>query len=219
MVTLLITSIIILGLVAIGIYYWQKPVTQNPSNELPPTTSPRALFSGEQLAAELPSTETNGHEIDWRSRLSDGNLSVLVEVKTLEGYSEALDVAVSQVASEPQLLKLASFVATNELKVNQKLAEAIMRSWEAKPNGQSTAKMLHFAALSDDAALYQKAVEKTLSFWREGKLADISAIELQALLNGEYWLLSSRVRSSGQGFVLKRTLSSARCELEGTTTN
>jgi hypothetical protein len=62
-------------------------------------------------------------------------------------------------------------------------------------------------------------VELSTSLYREGKLGDISAMELQALLNGEYWLLSPRERNSGTGFVLKRTLSSARRELEGTTNN
>jgi hypothetical protein len=77
--------------------------------------------------------------------------------------------------------------------------------------------MLHFAALSDDAETYRKAVELAFNLWRDGKLHDVSARELQALFNGEFWVLSSGVRSSGNGFVLKRTLSSARRELEGTT--
>jgi hypothetical protein len=71
-----------------------------------------------------------------------------------------------------------------------------------------------FAALSDDADVYQGAVEQALRFWREGKLSDVSAIELRALFDGEFWILSSRTRSSGAGFVLKRTLDSARRELE-----
>ena len=217
MVTLLITSVIILGLAAIGIYFWAKPNINGQSNELPLTAPPRALFS-EQPTPEPESSE-NGHEIDWFNRLKDGDLSVLVEMKSLENYPEALDEAVANVTSDAQLTKLASLIATNDLKVNRALAEAMMRSWNDNPNRQTTAKMLHFAALSDDAAVFQTAVENALSVWRERKLTDVSATELQALFNGEYWLLSARVRSSGQGFVLKRTLSSARRELEGTTNN
>ena len=75
-------------------------------------------------------------------------------------------------------------------------------------------KMLHVAALSDDATVYQAAVETALEFWRKGFLPKISPQELLAILEGEFWLLSSNTRSSGAGFLLKRTLSSARRELE-----
>ena len=76
--------------------------------------------------------------------------------------------------------------------------------------------MLHTAALSDDAATYETAVELALQSWREGKLRDVSAVELQSLFSGEFWLLSSAARSSGAGFVLKRTLANANRELAGT---
>ncbi|HJZ80521.1 MAG TPA: hypothetical protein VKD91_09250, partial [Pyrinomonadaceae bacterium] len=56
--------------------------------------------------------------------------------------------------------------------------------------------------------------EQALQLWHEGKLSAVSALELKALFEGEFWILSSRSRSSGAGFVLKRTLDSARRELE-----
>jgi hypothetical protein len=74
--------------------------------------------------------------------------------------------------------------------------------------------MLHIAALSDNAETLKTAVDVALRSWREGNLLDVSAIELQALFNGEFWVLSSRTRSSGAGFLLKRTLVSARRELD-----
>ena len=74
--------------------------------------------------------------------------------------------------------------------------------------------MLHLAADTDDAETYNSAAELALNVWQEGKLPDVSAAELHSLLNSEYWLLSSRTRSSGAGFILKRTLSRARRELE-----
>ena len=43
---------------------------------------------------------------------------------------------------------------------------------------------------------------------------DDNRAELQNLLNSEFWLLSSNTRNSGAGFVLKRTLSRAKSELE-----
>jgi hypothetical protein len=74
--------------------------------------------------------------------------------------------------------------------------------------------VLHIAALSDEAAVYQTAVESVLFFWREGRLTEISPLELRSILEGEFWILSSTTRSSGAGFLLKRTLAKVRGELE-----
>ena len=88
-----------------------------------------------------------------------------------------------------------------------------IREFQKTPNKNSTAKLLHAAALSDNAKNYERAIELVLLSWRDGSLADLSAKELQSLFNSEYWVLSSRTRTSGAGFVLKETLSSANREL------
>lgn len=95
----------------------------------------------------------------------------------------------------------------------QQAIEAI-RAYQQSPNRLSTTKLLHVAALSDDAKNYERAIELVLLSWRDGSLADLSAKELQSLFNSEYWVLSSRTRTSGAGFVLKETLSRANRELE-----
>jgi hypothetical protein len=213
MVTLFITSVLILGLVAIALYFWQKPANTE-TIDLPPTTMPRALFS-DSHSVEITTPEPDGHE-DLLARAKGGDLSALDEAKENSNYNEILNTLVSQ-SSEPNLLRLASYISRQNLPVNQALAEAMIQSWQVSPDRNTTAKMLHFAALSDDAETYRKAVELAFSLWRDGKLPDVSASELQALFTGEFWVLSSGVRSSGSGFVLKRTLSSARRELEGTT--
>ena len=74
--------------------------------------------------------------------------------------------------------------------------------------------MLHTAALTDDADIYRNAIESVLTYWRDKKLSEISNLELEALFHAEFWVLSSDTRSSGNGFILKQTLSSARRELE-----
>jgi hypothetical protein len=73
--------------------------------------------------------------------------------------------------------------------------------------------MLHIAALSDDAAIYQQAVETVLQVWRNGRLPEISSEELYALIENQYWMLASEAKRSGAGFVLKRRLVSVRREL------
>jgi len=216
MVTLFITSVLILGLVAIAVYFWQKPANTE-TIDLPPATMPRALFSDSQSIVETTAPEPLNRRADLLSRAHDGDLSVLDEVRENSDYTEILSALVIEASSEPKLLKLASYISQHNLPVNQALAEAMIQSWQVSPDRNTTAKMLHFAALSDDAETYRKAVELAFSLWRDGKLPDVSGRELLALFNGEFWVLSSGVRSSGNGFVLKRTLSSARRELEGTT--
>ncbi|HTG93597.1 MAG TPA: hypothetical protein VL866_13485, partial [Pyrinomonadaceae bacterium] len=44
MLTLLITSLVILGLIAVAIYIWQKPASTPDSIPLQPPPEPRALF-------------------------------------------------------------------------------------------------------------------------------------------------------------------------------
>jgi hypothetical protein len=217
MVTFLITSAFFVALFAIAIYFWQKPRSTDEHLPLPPEIPPRALFSETQAVVASEPAENGRRELITRA--TNGDLHAILEARDLDFYSEVLTAAVSEADSEAKLLKLASHVSQNSLPVNRSLAEAMISSWRNSPNRPTTAKAIHLAALADDAELFNNVVELALNLFREGKLGDTSAMELQALLNGEYWLLSSGERNSGTGFVLKRTLSSARRELEGTTDN
>jgi|SRR5215213_2247714 len=91
-----------------------------------------------------------------------------------------------------------------------------IKTFQESPNRNSTANLLHITAVADDAKNYGRAVELILLSWRDGSLSDLSARELQSLFNSEYWVLSSRTRTSGAGFVLKETLAGANRELEAT---
>lgn len=167
MVIFLITSFLALGLIAIALYFWQKPRKPETFELPPPPPPPGSLFS---------------------------------------------DFRVNQLISplEDQVLEEAPKV---DAKLFDNAIEAI-REYQKFPNRNSTAKLLHVAALSDDAKNYERAIELVLLSWRDGSLADLSAKELQSLFNSEYWVLSSHTRTSGAGFVLKETLSSANRELE-----
>lgn len=171
MLTFLITSVLVLGLVAIALYFWQKPAKTTDYIELPPPP-PAGLF-------------TNQPEL-------------LIE---------------SPPATEEQQPQAADDAADENREAKRQLAEQFIEAWQVSPDRASTAKMLHLAALSDDADTYRSAVETTLRVWRNGGIPDLSAAELQQLLNSEFWLLSSSTRNSGAGFVLKRTLSLAKREL------
>jgi hypothetical protein len=172
MVTFLITSVLVLGLIAIAIYFWQKPAQHIETYELPPPKA-TGLFAAEPD-----------------------------DVKA-ESKQQALTTAQTQ----PQENEAESRARKEE-------ANQFIESWQVSPDRKSTAKMLHLAATADDAETYGHAVEVALDIWQHGGIPDLSAAELQNLFNSEFWLLSTRTRSSGAGFVLKQTLARASRELE-----
>src|SRR4030095_2607633 len=223
MITLLISSVFILGLLIVAIYFWSRPPSTFNVNELPPPPEPRALFgeseTHEQIDAELIEDRLRESLL---SQAAAGDRSCLEKARQLKDralYDQVLTDLVRATTSDAQLFSLTSHITRNEWKVNKTLALACIDSWQKAPDKSSTTKTLHIAALSDDAETYGVVVEHALQLWREGKLPDLSAMELNALLNGEFWVLSSSSRSSGAGFILKRSLASARRELEGTNTN
>lgn len=217
MVTLLITSVFVFGLIAIAIFFWQKAANTSQPIELPLPPPPAGLFS-DFKPAELPSPTEDPKKAVIESA-TKGDKNALAQAHALNDstfYEEVLNLFIAQIDSEPKLLSLVSHVTRNELPVTKALAQRSIDYWKDSPDKNSTAKMLHLAALSDDAEVFRQAIELALNSWRNGKLPDVSAVELQALINGEFWVLSSNTRSSGAGFVLKRTLATAKRELEPT---
>ena len=219
MVTLLITAFAVFLLFAVGVYFWQKPSTDYSANILPPPPNPRGLFGEEpSTAAEterLALLSQRREEIFTEAANGDrAALAAAHQLGNSDFCNRVLDELVRVSDSDPKLLSLLSYLSQNELPVNRSVAEAVLSSWKRSPDRNGTARALHFAALSDDADLYRSAVENALQMWREAKLGGVSAVELRSLFDGEFWVLSSRSRSSGAGFVLKRTLDGARRELE-----
>ena len=216
MVTLLFTALSVLVLIAVAaVYFRQKPGNASQTMELPLLPKPAGLFSDFQ-PAQLPATADEPRKA-LLELAHTGDKKALHDAYAINDralYDEVLNTLVAQIHTDAQLLSLVSYVTRNELTLNKTLAQKTIDSWKDSLDRNTTAKLLHIAALSDDAATYGEAVEVVLDSWREGKLPDVSAIELQSLFNGEFWVLSSNARSSGAGFVLKRTLSTAKRELE-----
>lgn len=225
MVTFLITSFFVLAGLGIALYFWQKP--RSVAESEPPALAPgQGLFiDGTPHGKALAQAHADSEKADIAAakrrelveRAQAGDNSILDEARNIQDpdfYNEALDLLVAGADSDPKLLSLVSYITRHELPVSGKLAERFIDSYKRSPNRGSTAKVLHVAAISDDAEVYQRAVEAALMFWREGRLIDISAPELRSILDGEFWLLSSPTRSSGAGFLLKRALNGARRELE-----
>jgi len=223
MVTLLLTSVLIIGFLAVALYFWAKPTSSSNQAALPPRMQPRGLFSEpdttDPATPDSDQDEAENQRTQLVEKAEGGDKSALDQAQVLgdqDFYDQVLNLLVKNAETDAALLSLVSHVARHELPVNQNLAGTLLDSWKRSPDRNSTAKALHVAALADDAALYQTAVEAALQYWRSGALADISPAELLALFDGEFWVLSSRTRSSGAGFILKRTLANARRELGNT---
>jgi hypothetical protein len=231
MVTLLITSFLLLTAIILALYRWHSRASDEQTEyTLPPAqTTLRGLFSEEPASRRGGSWSADAAVEEritaLKARAAAGEKSALDEAHAAldpELYDSVLDALVQRAlqaeASDKALLALASYITRKEgLRTNAALARAIIESWKRAPDRPLTAKMLHLAARSDDARVYSEAVELAFELWRDGRTGDLTAEELRALTDGEYWVLSQSVRSSGAGFVLKRKLAHVRRRLEEAT--
>ncbi|HEY0728006.1 MAG TPA: hypothetical protein VGD38_08070 [Pyrinomonadaceae bacterium] len=169
MVILIFSSILAFGLIAIAIYFWQKPAKTSETIELPPPPS--------QLGSLFASADA--------AQLAEPN-----EAREPEPFADAENAG------------------------SKRLPHELIESWRESPDRVSTTRLLHAAALSDSADTYRNAIELVLDVWHKQGISEMSAAELQTLFNSEFWILSPAARTSGAGFVLKRTLSQAKRDLE-----
>ncbi|HKR00274.1 MAG TPA: hypothetical protein VJT09_06350 [Pyrinomonadaceae bacterium] len=222
MVTLFITSFLLLAGITYVIYLWQRPRSnQDPDLLLPPPPRPAGLFEDKALDEQLPVGKEMAGE-NWRRALMEraaaGDRETLPEARAVGDealYDEVLDRLVERADSDKSLLALTSYIARSDarLRTNALLAEKFTEGWGQAPDRNSTAKMLHVAALSGDAGVYRRAIETAYQFWRDRRLTEISADELRQLIESEFWILAPAVRNSGAGFVLKRKLAQIRRQL------
>lgn len=219
MVTLLITSFFIIGLIVVALYFWQKPARADKVELLPPPPELRGLFApddSEQSKLVEKQAPAEERRAEIRALAESGSKSALDEAHRANDdnlYQEVL-TRLTAGAEGPQLLSLVSYISRNNLRISSSLAEKFIESSKTAPTRNSTSEMLHVAALSNDARTYTTAVEAAMQFWRNDSLSDVSANELRSLIEGEFWVISSRERSSGAGFLLKQTLADVRRELE-----
>ena len=210
-----------LALTAAAYFFWLRPpYGRNPESELAP---PRfaGLFSSEQmpaLEADPNATEALRLRASLVDRARAGDVTTLSETHSLEDrelYCKVLDALIESAAdNHERFLALVSHISkSNELRGNKQLAEHLMALWEAAPDRRSTIEMMHIAALSDDAVVYQRAVELIIAHWQTGELKEFSPDELIELFESQFWILSPEARLGGAGFALKRKLAGVRGEL------
>jgi hypothetical protein len=192
---------------------------------LPEKTGPRA-FPPPGSALLFTSDAEAEEQIDNRrtmlaERAAGGDIAALTDAHAtgdVKLYGEILDALIDARARQGNLRDLVNHIASNNgLRTNARLAEQVIQSWELAPDRRSTIEMVYIAALSDDAGTYEKAVERAVEAWRNGKLSDFKPEELIALVESQYWELASQARSGGAGHVLKRRLADVRRDLVAAT--
>lgn len=229
MVALLITSFLLLAGITYVLYLWQRPSSHEETEfMLAPPPHAIGLFDDSAINETLPRQLPGGNPVTEEERnalierASGGDKEALHDAHATGDsalYDDVLDALVNRAETDKELLSLASFITRSErpLRVNISLAKRFMEDWKTEPDRNSTAKMLHVAALASDAGLYQVAIETAYQFWRARRLTGISADELRQLIESEFWILPPAMRNSGAGFVLKRKLAQLRRHLVAAT--
>jgi hypothetical protein len=182
------------------------------------------LFA-EQLEAEmmlrsLAEAELRAEEDRNRliQRASEGDLYAL-DLAHAEGdadlYREVLHRLVANTGGEAERLRsLAEYVVDSKvLRSSARFSNMIIELWGNSLDLRSLHYMLCLSALSDDDSSFLKAIDTAIKQWRLGRLKSVSGKGLLAIIECAYWLISSEVRASGSGFVLKQAISSVRREL------
>jgi hypothetical protein len=220
-----IITLVLLAAIAYSIYRKQRELgSYRTDAELGPVR-PRSLFDDSpeavarlrQLPEELSRAESE-RRAAMLARAREGDYTVLADAHRAGDPSlyAALLAELTRWAalSESNLRELASFVATDkELRASAALSDAYVEVWKRSPDLTTTARMLHLAALSDDADAFRRAVEAAATASREGRLAHLPAADLRALIESEFWVMSTDARVTGAGFVLKERLARLREEL------
>ena len=218
MIALLIISALLLGTGGYALFRRQHHEPPDDHELAPPAYS--GLFNEDteiDFEAEAQSAATRLRE-SLLQRAATSDLTVLEEAYRLGDhvlYNDVLDAALkaSAACQEGTGPLVSCIVQSKELRANRNLAEAVLEKWKASPESISGPDVLHIAALSDDASVFQTAIETFLSRLT-AVLPSLSPKKLRDLIESEYWVLSSEARRSPAGFVLKERIALARSELQ-----
>lgn len=190
---------------------------------------PKPAFDGLFPAPDVGSA-TDQSMVDTpaysRAKLLDrargGDLETLSEASAAgdpQLYQDVLNALIESASNNREAMGalVSHITARNELRANKRLAEYVIEEWKANPDAASTGEMAHVAALSDDAATYDSAVDLIASYWKAGRLPQLSAEQVIEIVESQYWILSHDARHGGEGFPLKIKFVKLRRELAAAT--
>lgn len=151
-------------------------------------------------------------------RAAEGDKVALDEAREYSDaafYRDILQALVARAEGDEEALRsIAEYIVDSRaLRSSGEFAAMMIERLSEAPDQSSLVGALHLAALSDDAAVFKRAVEVALRLFSEGRLPRISAEDFLATVESAYWLIEAEVRSSGSGFLLKRLIADVRREL------
>jgi hypothetical protein len=219
--TILFISILLLAFVAFTL---RRRKRRTPPIEPDPFPEPRrfdGLFA-EQHAEEmklLAEAEAERFAQQERGRLlgraAEGDKTALDEACVYGDaafYREILEAIVTQAEDDEEALRSVAeyIVDSGGLRSSAELAAMMIERFGVAHDKDSLVCMLHLAALSDDAAVFKRAVEVASKLFGDGRSPGISAEDFIATIESAYWLIDAEVRASGSGFLLKRLIVDVR---------
>ena len=225
MIVIIVISLLVALVAAFTLYSKRIRRDEHLDRELEPPPFD-GLFAEQLSAAKLDTRDESAAasrvRADLIERSARGDLETLSEARSTGDamlYDDVLNELIDSTSSGCQDFKalVARISKSNELRGNRRLAERLIGYWKTDFDRRSTTQMMHIAALSDDPAVYEQAVEMVLELWRSGKLQQFSVDELIALFESQYWILALEARRGGAGFALKRKLVEIRRELAAAT--
>lgn len=222
--TILIISVFLLAVTAFALHRWNRQPPPKGPNTFPETRSFDGLFA-EQQAEEmklLAQAEAELRVEEERQRLlqraAQGDETALYEAHNLGDaavYRGVLQTLVAQADSKEEMLRsIAEYIVDSRvLRSSSEFATTMISQWSRSLDQRSFVDMLYLAALSDDVAIFKRAVEVSLKRFSEGRLPQVSAKAFLATVESAYWLVATEVRYSGSGFLLKQLIADVRREL------
>ena len=221
----IVITIALLILVAAGFSLYSLKSARKPADWQLPKPAFDGLFPAPDVvsATDQSMVDTPSYR---RAKLLDrargGDLETLSQAResgdaTL--YEDVLNALIESASNNREAMGalVSRITAGTELRANKRLAEYVIEEWKANPDAASTGELAHVAALSDDATTYEKAVDLIVSYWKAGRLTQLSAEQIIEIVESQYWILSHDARHGGEGFPLKIKFVKLRRELAAAT--
>lgn len=219
--TILFISIFLLAVVAFALRRRKRRTAPKEPDFFPERRSFEGLFAEQhaeemKLLAQAEAERRAGEErLGLLGRAAEGDKAALNEAHKrgdAEFYREILRKLVAHAEGDEEALRSIAehILDSRALRSSGEFAAIMIERLSAAPDQTSLARMLHLAALSDDATVFKRAVEVALNLFGGGRLPRVSAEDFLATVESAYWLIGAEVRSSGSGFLLKRLIVDVR---------